>query len=177
MIRPSRCDSAGYRKSQSGFQPCLLAGLALATGADVNLKPVLLGGGVKHAGEMATKPFTIVMAGQTQCAPDPAVNGRSIQKYRDHNDSRARRQRMSDRAGPLQLRRCLASGRRAGCPNPAGMQILAEGKMPRLQRVGIVQCYLGGYRTKPGFALTFHLSFERDVVKSVRTGSVGGIND
>jgi hypothetical protein len=42
--------------------------------------------------------------------------------------------------------------------------------MRRLQRVGIVQCYLGGYRTKPGFALTFHLSFERDVVKSVRTG-------
>jgi len=84
---------------------------------------------------------------------------------------------MSGRADPPQLQRCLASGRRAGCPNPSGHAGSSGGKMPRLQRVGIAQCYLGGYRTKPGFALTFHLSFERDVVKSVRTGSVGRIND
>jgi hypothetical protein len=36
-----------------------------------------------------------------------------------------------------------------------------KGKMPRLQRVGIFQCYPGRYPTKLGFALTLHLSFER----------------
>jgi hypothetical protein len=85
---------------------------------------------------------------------------------------------MSGRADPPQLRRCLASGHRAGCPNPSGHAgSSAREKCHAPQRVGIIQCYLGGYRTKPGFALTFHLSFERDVVKSVRIGSVGRIND